>query len=417
MKPHPQDWPRLADIDAVLTTREPPRDLQLIDAPRTAGTRALRIDDAPRAAPAPPALTGTVRPLRALLLLLVALIPWWLLAGHGGQGVRGLLLVDGALATLLATTLHYTRRARVAEAATSAARRQLATILGGMGEGLFLLGRDLRLSANCSGSMARLLRVAAPSGRRFEDVLRPLLDAKRLAATLAYLQRLLDPSATAPPTELVNPLSQLEVSFANAHGRSERCYLSFSFRRVAGSGTADEGILGVVADVTDQVLLARELEHARADGDSQAGLLLQLVRADPLALVAFLDDADSALRKSNALLTAPGSDQPQLQKKLQGMLRELEALTAEAELLPLTSYAQRLHGIDELLCGLRARASLTGNDFLPVVIRLDELMSHAVTMRSIHQHVVLLRAASAALAALDCRDSPITSGPAVLELT
>jgi len=32
------------------------------------------------------------------------------------------------------------------------------------------------------------------------------------------------------------------------------------------------------------------------------------VRADPIALLAFLDDADTAFRKSNALLTAPGSE-------------------------------------------------------------------------------------------------------------
>jgi hypothetical protein len=56
---------------------------------------------------------------------------------------------------------------------------------------------------------------------------------------------------------------------------------------VTGVDPADDCIHAVVADVTDRVLLARELEQAQADGDSQAELLLQLVRADPPALVAF----------------------------------------------------------------------------------------------------------------------------------
>ena len=417
MKPEPQYWARLADVKAVPTVHEAVRRLRPVDAPDTDGIRGAGVDGAARGAPAPPGLAVAVRPPLILLLLFIALIPCWLLVEPAGGSVYGVLL--GALATLLAaTTLYCARRTRAAETAANAARRQLAQILDGMREGLFLIGHDLRVSAICSGSAAELLHVSAPAGRRIEELLRPLLDETQLAATRAHLQRLLDDANALRPAELVNPLRQVEVSFANAHGRSERRYLSFSFRRLSGdSDGAEQHILAAVADVTDQVLLVRELEHAKADGDSQADLLLQLVRADPVALVNFLEAADTALRKSNALLTAADDDPPQLQRKLQGVLRELEAITAEAELLPLTSYAQRLHRIDAVLRGLRARDVLTGNDLLPVVVRLDELMTHATTMRSIHQHIVLSRAASAALAALDHPGAPITLGPGVLELS
>ena len=64
-------------------------------------------------------------------------------------------------------------------------------------------------------------------------------------------------------------------------GGCERRFLSFSFRRVAGTVPAEDCILGVVADVTDRVLLARELEQAQADGDWQAELLL--LRSDGLS--------------------------------------------------------------------------------------------------------------------------------------
>ena len=262
-----------------------------------------------------------------------------------------------------------------------------------------------------------MLRLSAPAGRHFEDVLQPLLDAHTLSAALTFLQLLWNDEADEDAIDSLNPLSQVEVCFANNHGGSERRYLSFSFRRGAGPRRAEDCILGVVADVTDRVTLARELEQAEADGDSQAELLLQLLRTDPVALVNFLDDADTAFRKSNAMLTATGIGQRQLQKKLSGVLQELDAVTVAAEALSFASFTHRLQRIDEVLSGLCEKTSLTGNDFLPVVIRLDELMSHAATMRAIHQHIVLLRAASAALAALDHRDQTITSGPAVLELS
>jgi hypothetical protein len=180
---------------------------------------------------------------------------------------------------------------------------------------------------------------------------------------------------------------------------------------MGGTTRADDFILGMVNDVTDRVLLARELEEAQVDADSQAELLLQLVRADPVVLVSFLNDADDAFRKCNAILSASGIGQPQLHRKLMGVLQELDALTLAAEALPLASFSQRLRGIEAVLSQLCSRGALIGNDFLPAVVRLDELMSHAATMRAIHQHIVLLRAASAALAALDERGSSGTDAP------
>jgi hypothetical protein len=391
MKPQPQDWTELADMHAVCV----PRGQQPI-APLTL-TRPLA--------------------LVALPLLAMALYLCWPAAQHGSQQLAAAVLGAGAaLALLLPLTLYLRRQTRALVTEAAAAQRQLANILGGLHEGLFLIGRDLRLAATGSASMRELLRLGATAGRRFEDVLRPLLlDEETLAAALTFLQLLWSDDADEHAVESLNPLSQVEVSFANASGGSERRYLSFSFRRVAGTVPADDCILAVVADVTDRVLLARELEQAEAEADSQAELLLQLVRTDPVALVTFLDDADNAFRKSNAILSATGIGQPQLHKKLIGVLRELAAVTTEAQALPFASFTQRLQGIDQLLSGLCAKSSLIGNDFLPAVVRLDELMSHAASMRAIYQHIVLLRAASAALAAVDERDSIITRGAKVLE--
>jgi hypothetical protein len=392
MKPLPQDWTALADLSSERATGG-----------------ALRSEQS-----RPPAGCGAAsgavawaasahRTVMAIPLVAIALFGCGLLAAHGGIALRAALAGGGVvMALLLPLTLYARHQAseRIGEAA--AARRQLANILASLHEGLFLIGRDLRLSATGSASMRDMLRLGTPAGRRFEDVLRALLlDEETLAAAVTFLRLLWTDQADQQAIKPLNPLSQVEVSLASSHGGSERRFLSFSFRRVSGSQPADDGILGVVSDVTERVLLARELEQAQTDADSQADLLLELVRADPVALVAFLDDADDAFRKSNAILSASAIGQPQLHRKLMGVLQQMDAVTAEAEALPFASFTQRLHGIDAVLSGLCARSSLIGNDFLPAVVRLDELMSHAATMRAIHQHIVLLRAASAALATLE----------------
>jgi two-component system, chemotaxis family, sensor kinase CheA len=414
MKPQPQDWTRFADIQAVAMTHAQPRRAAWTGAPRLVERLGSQGNGAPAATTAPNSIAPPVAMIVAALLALITLCG--LLSWHLGYDFRGLLLAAGlALMVLLPITLDQLRQARASAAEAAAARRQVANILGGVREGLFLIGRDLRLGATCSDSLISLLRLTAPAGRHIEDVLRPLLDAETLAAALTFLQLLWNDEADEDAIESLNPLGQVGVSFANSGG--ERHYLSFSFKRVSGTRPAEDCILGVVADITDRVLLARELEQLEADGDTQAELLLQLLRTDPLTLVSFLDAADDAFRKSNAMLTASGIGQQQLRRKLSGVLRELDAVRIEAKALALASFAHRLQSIDEVLARLCAKTSLAGNDFLPIVVRLDELMTHAASMRAIQQHIVLLRAASAALAALEHSESTMISRPAVLALS
>ena len=420
MKPQPQDWSQLAAIKVPQRRGEPVRSAAPIAPRRAAPTAAsdATLGHAPAASSAPPAPAGSLPALPAALLLAIALVASCLLLGHQRLDATGVLLCAAATAALQAPIMFYFGvRARASAAAAAAAQRQDAVILGAMREGLFVIGRDLRLRAPCSSALSELLHLPTPCGQRFEQLFRPLLDEETLAATVTFLRLLWNDDTDRDAIEALNPLTQVEIRLDNAHGGSLRRTLSFSFRRVAGGEPADDGILVMVTDVTDTALLARELEQAKADGDSQPELLLQLVRSDPQTLTNFLDDADTAFRKCNAVLSASGIGQPHLQRKLAGVLRELHVVAAESQALPFASIARRLQSIDDLLSELCARASLSGSDFLPVVIGLDDLMSHAATMRAIHQHIVLLRAASAALAALDHDHSADQPAPVVLELS
>jgi hypothetical protein len=398
--------------------REELRSARLMDALSAAERRLAGEHGLPAPARTPASLTRPGLPVLGLVLLDVALTLWWLLAAPDGNRVlRGALLGASAVATLLLPiSLYHLRRAHELLAAAAAAQSQAANILSSMREGFFLIRRDLRLGASCSGALTELLRLAAPAGRRFEDVLKPLLDPQTLSAAVTFLRLLWQDEANEQAIASINPLSQVEVSFANAHGGSELRYLSFAFRRVHGTDPAGDCIVGVVDDVTDRVLLARELDRTTADSDSQAGLLLQQLRLDPIALQAFLDGADVAFRKSNALLTAPGIGQQQLQKKLHGVRRELQAVKAEAATLTLESFTARLQRIEDTLLTLCAKASLSGNDFLPVVVGLDELISHAATTRAIQAHIASLQAGAATPPAVrPVRDSAGTSSSVMSE--
>jgi len=312
-----------------------------------------------------------------------------------GRSLRSLLLAGTAVAALLlGLMLYYAWRSRQASAAALTAQRQVANILGTVREGLFLVGRDLRLGETFSDSLSELLRIPAPAGRSFEEVLAPLVDQKTLTTALKFLRLLWKDKVHEELIESVNPLNQIEVSFTNSRGGAELRYLAFGFRRVRGQDSTGDYLLGVVTDVTDRVLLAREIEHVKADSDSQATMLLQLLRVDPVMLQAFLSTADVAFRKSNALLTAPGIEQEDLRKKLDGVFRELHAAKGEASALTLSSFVQRIHSIEDKLSALRGKEQLNGNDFLPVVVKLDELMGHIASIHSMQDRVAAIKPVS-----------------------
>ena len=308
------------------------------------------------------------------------------------QSLRSLLLGGTAVAAiLLGMMLYYAWRSRQSSAAASSAERQVTNILSTVREGLFLVDRDLRLGDTFSDSLAELLHVAEPAGCSFEEVLRPLVDDKTLLTALKFLRLLWKDNVHEELIESVNPLNQIEVSYSSFRGTADIRYLAFTFRRVRGQDSSGDYLLGVVSDVTDRVLLAREVEQVKADSESQAHVLMQLLRVDPAMLQGFLFTADAALRKGNAMLTEPGIEQDDLRRKLNGVFREVHTIKGEAAALSLTTFVQRLHGIEDRLSALRSKDPLDGNDFLPVVVKLDELMSHIASIQSMQDRMAAIK--------------------------
>ncbi|MFO1410407.1 MAG: ATP-binding protein [Steroidobacteraceae bacterium] len=319
---------------------------------------------------------------------------------ESGRSQRTLLLTGTALAAvLLAMMLYFAVRARRAAAAAASAQRQIDDIFGTVREGLFLVDRDLRIGAAHSDSLQSLLRAPSPAGSLLEDLLRPLVDDKTLQAATRFLGLLWKDKINDELIDSVNPLSQVEAHFARPQGGRDTRYLSFSFRRVRSKDGehGSERVLGTLADVTDRVLLAQELEQVRAEHESQAAMLLQVLKVDAPQLEAFLGVLDTACRKANAMLTAPGTTQDDLRRKLNGVFRELHALKGESSALGLSTVSSRIHAMEEILTGLRARQQLAGNDFVPVVVRLDELLNHAGTITQMQQRFAAMRPALAEL--------------------
>jgi two-component system chemotaxis sensor kinase CheA len=82
------------------------------------------------------------------------------------------------------------------------------------------------------------------------------------------------------------------------------------------------------------------------------------------------------MKMINAVLREPTREEGVFRKKLDTLFRQVHSVKGEAAALGMSSIESRAHAFEEDLKSLKDKPSLSGNDFLPLVIKLDDLLTH-----------------------------------------
>ena len=287
------------------------------------------------------------------------------------------LLSGGVLAALaLAAAAAYLQLTRAKHArAAREAQEQTRDILKTVREGFFLLDADYRIGSVWSEALTRIFGRNDFAGLSFEKLLEDRVPPNTLATAVKYIKLLWGDRAHENLMKSINPLGQLEISMDNGRGGKENRYLQFDFHRVVGP-TGVKHVLCSVGDITSNVLLAKELQEAQENANAQVDMMVGMLHVDPLQLGSFLDSTETGLQLINAILKEPARTDAEFRKKLGGLFRELHSIKGEASALNLMSIAHRVHHLEDMVSELKKRAELSGNDFLPMVLKLDDLLAH-----------------------------------------
>jgi two-component system chemotaxis sensor kinase CheA len=310
--------------------------------------------------------------------------------------LRALLLAGVLAALVLAAAAAYFQVTRARhERAARDAQEQTRDILKTVREGFFLLDANYRIGSVWSEALTRMFSRHDFAGLSFEELLRDLVPAATLATATKYIKLLWGDRAHENLMKSINPLGQLEITMENGHGGKETRYLQFDFHRVMGP----EGIkhvLCAVGDITSSVLLARELHDSQENANAQLDMMLGMMHVDPLQLISFLDTAETGLKLVNTILKEPARTDAEFRKKLTGLFRELHSIKGEASALNLKSIASRVHTLEDMVSDCKKRPELSGNDFLPLVLKLDDLLAHLRSVREMAARLTTLKVSPAA---------------------
>src|SRR5205814_5584365 len=172
----------------------------------------------------------------------------------------------------------------------------------------------------------------------------------------------------------------------------------FDFDRVMGPEGVKH-VLCAVGDITSSVRLAHELRESQENANAQVDMMLSMLHVEPLQLLSFLDSAETSLNLVNTILKEPARTDAEFRKKLGGLFRELHGIKGEDSALNLKSVASRVHALEDMVAACKRKPELSGNDFLPLVLKLDDLLAHLRSVREMGARLTTLKESAPAAAA------------------
>jgi two-component system chemotaxis sensor kinase CheA len=279
-----------------------------------------------------------------------------------------------ALALVVLVTVLLSARQRQ-ENSLRQARQQTVDILRTVKDGLFLLDQNLLIGSAYSGALEGLFQRKDFTGLSFESLLKNIVSERTMTTALKFVKILWSERTNEKLVKTINPLGEVEVHLDGGNGKLETRYLQFDFHRVRVDGEMTN-VLVSVSDVTSRVDLARELQASQSQAQGQVDTLLGILHIDPAQLTSFLNDSNAAMKMINAVLREPTREEGVFRKKLDTLFRQVHSVKGEAAALGLSSIESRAHAFEEDLKSLKEKPGLSGNDFLPLVIKLDDLLTH-----------------------------------------
>ncbi|MGO2386955.1 MAG: ATP-binding protein, partial [Psychrobacter sp.] len=272
------------------------------------------------------------------------------------------------------------------DAEAFAARQETQEIMQTVNTGLFLLDKDLNIGQQHSRALNNIIGSDSLAGENFTNVLRGRISDKDLKTTQQFIEQLYNPRVKEKLVDSLNPLHKVMLHNVSEDKSLDNRFLDFKFSRVYDNKDIAR-ILVNVNDVSDAVYLEQRLEKERSQNDMQIEMLTTILNVNPKIINEFINNTQAHIERMNNILKNPGSSQYELEGKLKAIYREMHSLKGEASALKLHSFTKIASDAEDKLHALQNQGQLSGNDFLPLAVHLDDLLSLSNTIATLGERI------------------------------
>ena len=287
-----------------------------------------------------------------------------------------------AILNFLFILFHFVRQLRESDAVLEEARSETVEILNNVNEGLFLVDANYEISSQYSKELESILCQNDLAGKSFKAILQNMVSEKETQTSLDFVALLFNPDVRESLIGDLNPLDQIKVSLIDESGVPVTRFLSFSFSRAENNGVISYALV-TVTDVTEKVLLAKELDAAKNNTDKQINMLASLLHASPSHLKSFIERVFETCKTINDTLKKPKKPSDEVRTKLDDIFIEVHKFKGDASSLQLEGFSDRAHEFEEKIQDLRQKEHLSGNDFLSLTVNLEELLEYTEKVKDL----------------------------------
>jgi HPt (histidine-containing phosphotransfer) domain-containing protein len=269
---------------------------------------------------------------------------------------------------------HFLKRLKQSDALVEKSRKETEDILENVDEGLLLLDQHYMIGSQHSKSLHVLFKEDNLAGKNFIDLLRPLVTEKTLDTVEEYTEILFSPRANESLISGLNPLKQVEVNLTTDVAAFDIRHFSFQFSRVYEKKRF-HSLLVTVKDITEQIQLSERLKAANEKASKEIDMLLAIIHVENTMLTDFLQTTEEGLNNVNGILKKPDKGTDSLKNKLESIFRIVHKLKGDSTVLGLEFVMEKFHTLESAIAKLKEKRDLTGEDFLPLVIHLSQLIT------------------------------------------
>lgn len=285
-----------------------------------------------------------------------------------------------ALGNFFLILFHFLRQMRERDLAVEQAKQETDEILGTVNEGLFLIDANFNIGSQYSSQMESLLNENELAGKNFLTILKQRVPENIVAMSKDYLNLLFEGRVKEKLVTSLNPLHEVQykASLIDPHARNR--FLDFSFNRVV-ERDGIKHILVTANDVTQKVMLMKELEKSELNNIIQIELLLDMLKVNPAQLKEFIDKTEEELNGINLILKNQKSHAHR--DTLKDIYALVHTIKGNASVINMSLFEQRMHEFEDAISNvLDRRENINGQDFLSLAIKLESSMQLVDIVRS-----------------------------------
>jgi ligand-binding sensor domain-containing protein/signal transduction histidine kinase len=260
------------------------------------------------------------------------------------------------------------------------AKKETDNILHNVEEGFFILNNEYHISSQYSSILESIFSQKTLAQLNLIDFLREKIKPGELENTKAYLDLLFQDNTIEESIEDLNPLVDIEFIFHKGDSKISK-YLDFGFKRIKEKENKEIELIATVRDVTEQVLLAKQLKEEEARRERLLQLILGILNVEPEMLHEFSESAKRELEFIDSILNAPKIDD--YEALLIKMYRATHLIKGNARLLNIDYFAQAAHKFEDMISEVQKKTRIDKKDLEPLRGKLFELQTGIEEMEKV----------------------------------